>query len=103
MFENILGHELFLCDRGVFIIEREACMQRKRDISIYFLPVACSPSPKRSRVPAKRERGGQFWEGGAILGVGQGVYFCTSREYVIKGDASCVLDYLSWAENDGLD
>ena len=41
MFENILGRELFLCDRGVFIIEREACMQRKRDISIYFLPVAC--------------------------------------------------------------
>ena len=41
MFENILGHELFLCDRGVFIIGREACMQRKRDISIYFLPVAC--------------------------------------------------------------
>ena len=54
VFENTLGHVFFLCDSWLFIIHREACMQRKRDISIYFLPVACSPSPKRSRVPAKR-------------------------------------------------
>ena len=43
VFENTVNRVFFLCDRRVFIIHWG--MQRKKDISIYFLPVACSLAP----------------------------------------------------------
>ena len=108
VFENTLGHVFFLCDSWLFIIHREACMQRKRDISIYFLPVACSPSTTSApRAPSdhvslQREGARGVYRGkGSILGV-VGLFWvldrvcisCTSgrhnQEYVLKGDVSCI-------------
>ena len=53
--------------RGIYYTEREACMQRKRDISIYFLPVACEQSPQAVTWPPCKERRGVIGKRGSIL------------------------------------
>ena len=83
VFENTLGHVFFLCDSWLFIIHREACMQRKRDISIYFLPVACSLAPS-DHVSLHREgRGGVYREREAILGGGGAILDAEKSVYIL--------------------
>ena len=69
-------------------------MQRKRDISIYFLPVACDQSPQAITWPSVqrargvyREKGGQFCAGGgdgALLGVLFGVVGEHDQDYIVR-------------------
>ena len=82
-------------------------MQRKRDISIYFLPVACEQSPQAVTWPPCKERRGVIGKRGVnfvregVLGLFLVAAFCANfyqhdQEYIVKGDVFCSFDYLSW-------